>query len=85
MRGHGTMAHLPITWGNRIFDENIYDLGCAVKLLVHNSQEILVIPNLVTPNNACTRLGVRAAFFGHFPGSELVPFRWRVHPPTPSG
>ena len=37
------------------------------------------------PNKACSRLGVRAAFFEPFRGLEFFPFRRRVHPPTPSG
>jgi hypothetical protein len=36
-------------------------------------------------NNACTRLGVRAASFGQFSGFGGIPFRRRVHAPTPSG
>ena len=37
------------------------------------------------PNIACSRLGVRTAFFGHFSGLEFFPFWRRVHAPTPSG
>ena len=37
------------------------------------------------PNTACTRLGVRAAFFEHVSGFRGSPFRGLIHPPTPSG
>ena len=32
-----------------------------------------------------TRLGVRTAFFERFRGLRGIPFRGRIHPPTPSG
>ena len=43
-----------------------------------------LVPLSVPSNKACTRLGVRTAFFEHLPGSGEVSFRGRIHPPTPS-
>jgi hypothetical protein len=40
-----------------------------------------VLRSVGLPNNACTRLGVRAAFYEHFPGFELFPVS-TVTPPS---
>jgi len=47
--------------------------------------QIIYLRDSKWANTACTRLGVRAAFFEHFSGFCGIPFRGRIHAPTPSG
>jgi len=41
--------------------------------------------NVMPPNKACSRLGVRAAFSSSFLGFKLVPAKWRYLVPPTSG
>jgi hypothetical protein len=58
---------------------------CFSFAMAKASGQVQVTFGVTAANTACTRLGVRAAFFEHVSGFGGIPFRERIHPPTPSG